>query len=210
MIKLFLSEVRRLFFPPLTHHFLETTTTNKLTANGYIRVLVSKSISSSPTSTSPESRRITTIFFASLSGLKSDTEILYENLLKSSQKSINDVYRLDDLHVVGRGRYSEIYESPSSMTPTNLKHLKVSSSTVENSSEQNDYPDRAIKLVQKKEYAASVANHEERPCTLLREIVLLWRGNYKGISGDEEEVDKPFCKIYGVLETRSVLRFLLN
>jgi hypothetical protein len=68
---------------------------------------------------------------------------------------------------------------------------------------------RAIKLVRKADYVSSVNSHEERACTLLREIVLLWRGHYKAVFGDEEQqeealvFEKPFMKIYGLMETRS-------
>lgn len=51
-------------------------------------------------------------------------------------------------------------------------------------------------------------SHEERPCTVLREIILLWRANYKSIYDDEEQrvdvnlQERPFMKIYGIMETR--------
>lgn len=63
-------------------------------------------------------------------------------------------------------------------------------------------------MIKKKDFALSVNSHEERPCTVLREIVLLWRANYKSIYDDEEQrvdvnlQERPFMKIYGIMETR--------
>jgi hypothetical protein len=139
--------------------------------------------------------------------------MLFQTLFKSSKLSIHDSYNLDELNIVAIGRYSEIYESSSSLPTSPKQQLKRSDTTPGEDflekSPKSDFSDRAIKLVRKKDYAISVANHEERSCTLLREIVLLWRGNYKGFSDDEEKeeptFDKPFCKIYGILETRSDL-----
>jgi hypothetical protein len=150
--------------------------------------------------------------------LKSDTQLLYQTLLKSSNISISDCYSLDTLNLFAKGRYSEIYESPTGLHTQSSDQPETSASTDGDLSEKSlksDHSlstDRAIKLVRKRDYAMSVVNREERSCTLLREIVLLWRGNYKEMSENEEEneeneesttFDKPFLKIYGLLETRS-------
>ena len=135
------------------------------------------------------------------------------------------------------GRYAEIYDCPSNSsssqispatnttnatnTPSSFNsipivkstELKNEGSTSHESKENSDtnHPTSsriAIKLIKKKEYVISVNNHEERPCTILREIVLLWRANYKVYYNNEEQriesnlQDRPFMKIYGIMETR--------
>ncbi len=63
----------------------------------------------------------------------------------------------------------------------------------------------ALKLISKENFLRSVRVHEERPCTLLREIVLLWRANQiHSVEAASKEIsrEKPFMKLYGMMETR--------
>jgi hypothetical protein len=106
------------------------------------------------------------------------------------------------------GRYSEIYECPprrSHSLPRRCSSPLSEDGTQEDRSGPQEQ--RAIKLVRKADYVASVMSHEERACTLLREIVLLWRGHYKAVFDDEDGEgalsERPFMKIYGLMETRS-------
>lgn len=84
------------------------------------------------------------------------------------------------------------------------------------STDNNNHNSRiAIKLIKKKDFAISVSKLEERPCTLLREIVLLWRANYKAVyENDDQKIetgsnDRPLMKIYGILETRYLIYLLI-
>lgn len=118
--------------------------------------------------------------------------------MASSRLTVSDCYDLEEKNLVAKGRYAEIYECP-----CRFKSVPEDSLSFEKGATGPKLQSRAIKLVRKQDYASSVENHEERPCTLLREIVLLWRANYKGIESQEDsKFEKPFMKIFGVLETR--------